>query len=159
MTNARSPRPGQFARADALIIDLEDAVAVARKDRRGSGCPTRWAHSRTPAPLLVRVNALDTGRTGDDVAATIAAGADGIVTPKIASAADLRRYEAMASDAAADLFFVPLIETAAGLVHPPSWPRASRVRVCALGAGDLVTDLALPAAAHDEPAASSTSPV
>jgi len=142
---------GQVRTADALIIDLEDAVAVTRKDIARDRLPDTLSALNDARPLLVRVNALDTGRTEDDVAAALTARADGIVTPKIGSAADVRRYEAMASKAAAGVFFVPLIETASGLVHLAELAAASpRVRVCALGAGDLVADLGLPAAAHDD---------
>ena len=67
--------------ADALILDLEDAVPPASK------AAARAEAARflvTPAPMqrFVRVNGLATGQTEDDVAATIAAGPDGYVLPK-----------------------------------------------------------------------------
>jgi citrate lyase subunit beta/citryl-CoA lyase len=80
--------------ADALILDLEDAVAPAGKAAARSAAAAFLAH---PAPMarLVRVNGLTTGLTEDDVAATAAAGPDGYVLPKcegpqdIAALADL----------------------------------------------------------------------
>jgi citrate lyase subunit beta / citryl-CoA lyase len=140
----------ELGAADALIIDLEDAVAVSRKDdaRRALADTVRsLAHDR---PVLVRVNALDTGRGEADIDAAVAAGAHGIVAPKVGGGADLERFDAMLSDAD-DVVLVPLVETASALVHLSDVAGASpRVALLALGAGDLVADLGLPATAHDD---------
>ena len=132
-------KAGQVRTADALIIDLEDAVAVARKDIARERLPDTLRDSRTPA----RSSSGRTRWTRAEPETTSPLPSPPVPTGsshrRSLSAADLRRYEAMASDAAADFFFVPLIETAAGLVHLAELAAASpRVRVCALGAGDLV---------------------
>ena len=76
------------ARADALIYDLEDSVAPAAKDAARS--MTRDAlQTEADAARWVRVNALDTGRTEDDVTGTIAGGPDGFVLPKCEGRADI----------------------------------------------------------------------
>ena len=85
----------KFARArdcgaDALILDLEDSVAPPNKaaaralvaslidDRAGRA----WS-------CFVRVNALDTGLTADDLAAVVKPGLDAVLIPKANGAADL----------------------------------------------------------------------
>lgn len=90
--------------ADAIIIDLEDSVtaenkAVARstaaqaiRDARAAGVATT---------IVVRLNALQTGLTEDDIAATIDAGADGYVAPKIARASDVVEFARMLTGAEA----------------------------------------------------------
>ena len=72
--------------ADALILDLEDSVAAGAKDGARRIVAEALA---TPAPMprYVRVNALDTGWTAEDVAA--AHQADGWVLPKCEGPADL----------------------------------------------------------------------
>src|SRR4051812_23589784 len=89
------PRALEKARAlpaDALILDLEDAVAPAEKRRarelaadavRGGGYGGRV--------LLLRVNGLDTEWGAADVAAACAAGPDGILLPKVEGPGDLER--------------------------------------------------------------------
>jgi len=77
--------------ADALILDLEDSVAPARKTAargtvaeqlrsRAAGGPERW----------VRVNPLDEGGVAD-LAAVVGPGLDGVVLPKIDGAGDVVR--------------------------------------------------------------------
>jgi citrate lyase subunit beta / citryl-CoA lyase len=79
--------------ADALIIDLEDSVAPAQK-------PVARQHAAKllddPSPrgwsFFVRVNALDTGLTLDDLAAVVKPGLDAIMVPKANGAEDLQRF-------------------------------------------------------------------
>lgn len=69
--------------ADALILDLEDAVALAAKDvaRTGVAEFLRTRPSNGPA-IFVRVNPLDSAFVADDLVAIGAGGFDGIVLPK-----------------------------------------------------------------------------
>jgi citrate lyase subunit beta / citryl-CoA lyase len=87
----------KFARAkecgaDALILDLEDSVAAAEK----SAARTHVAGLIEPVAkrawtFIVRVNALDTGLTLDDLAAVVKPGLDALLIPKVNGAADLER--------------------------------------------------------------------
>src|SRR4029077_3898607 len=83
--------------ADALVLDLEDAVSadrieIARKMVR------EYLHShrdRTRTQLWVRINPLSTEKALPDLAAIVAGAPDGILLPKTTSAADavlLGRY-------------------------------------------------------------------
>jgi citrate lyase subunit beta/citryl-CoA lyase len=77
--------------ADALILDLEDAVAEANKpEARRTAAAFLMAHAQPRTPQLwVRINPLSTPFANDDLAAVVRAAPDGIVLPKPDSAADL----------------------------------------------------------------------
>jgi len=77
--------------ADALILDLEDSVALDRKDEARSITAGMLAAERGAQLLYVRVNALDTGRTLADLASVLPARPDGIALPKCESAEQLRQ--------------------------------------------------------------------
>ena len=71
--------------ADAVILDLEDSVAAARKpDARRAVAAfllERTANART-CQLWVRINPFDSGLALDDLVAVVAAAPDGIMLPK-----------------------------------------------------------------------------
>ena len=75
--------------ADALILDLEDAVApAARPAARAATAAFLRAARRGPA-LFVRVNPLDGGLIDDDLAAVLDARPDALVLPKAEGAASV----------------------------------------------------------------------
>lgn len=82
----------QGSGADGLILDLEDAVAPDRKalarDMLGEIVSSRAARTWS---LWVRVNALDTGLTLEDLAAIVRPGLDGIMVPKANGAKDVEQ--------------------------------------------------------------------
>lgn len=75
--------------ADALILDLEDAVPASRKAEArttaGEYVETLGRHG----PVLVRVNGTDTGLLDDDLAAVVQPALTGVQVPKVNSAADV----------------------------------------------------------------------
>lgn len=78
--------------ADALIVDLEDSVALAAKPeaRATTAAFLQAALARARRPrLFVRVNALTTGLTDADLDAVMPAGPDGIVLPKAGGGPDV----------------------------------------------------------------------
>ncbi|MFM9851263.1 MAG: HpcH/HpaI aldolase/citrate lyase family protein [Sphingomonadaceae bacterium] len=79
--------------ADALILDLEDSVALSAKGAARSAVAAFLARPRT-LPLFVRINPLDGGLAGDDLAAVVGARPDGIVLPKAEGAQSLRDLDA-----------------------------------------------------------------
>ena len=146
--------------ADAVVLDLEDAVA--REQKVAARDFARAALREIAGPLrCVRVNAFDTGLTADDVAAVVCAELDVIVLPKTEAAVDLRRLDTMltAAEAAANIArgsvrVIPLVETCAGVIAGAGIARASsRTLVLAFGSGDLGRDLALPTIRGDLSAA------
>lgn len=80
--------------ADALILDLEDAVAP---DAKPAARQTVAAALAEPAgtPRFVRLNALDTGMTEADLAAVHGARPDGYVLPKCEGRDDLEALSRM----------------------------------------------------------------
>jgi citrate lyase subunit beta / citryl-CoA lyase len=80
--------------ADAVILDLEDAVAPENKDA-ARALVAAFLHARPCADrtmqLWVRINPFDTGLTLADLAAVVPAAPDGIMQPKIDSPDDVRR--------------------------------------------------------------------
>jgi len=137
--------------ADAVILDLEDAVANAEKVN--ARAMVVEALCRRPRACLgyVRVNALGTQWSHGDFMAVVARGVDGIVLPKVESAADLHTAQWLLSalerehdltDGSIDL--IPIIETAAGYCNIAEITRAARrVRRLAFGAGDFTLDLGI----------------
>jgi len=88
--------------ADALILDLEDSVALAGKDAARAHVAAFLAEPRT-MPLFVRINPLDSGLADDDLAAVLSANPDGIVLPKAEGAASLAALDAKLGGAIAIL--------------------------------------------------------
>jgi citrate lyase subunit beta/citryl-CoA lyase len=134
--------------ADALILDLEDAVAAPHKlVARGSAAAFITAQaSRLSAQLYVRINPLDSGLAMDDLAAVVVPGLAGIMLPKTNSADDIRRVafcldalEARAGIAPGTVRIVPVAtETATAMLTMASYTRdVPRLAGITWGAEDL----------------------
>jgi len=77
---------------DAIIVDLEDAVAAENKRAaRGIAAGAIDAWQRAGTLVAIRANALDTGLTFDDISATMACQPDAYMLPKVIAPDDLRR--------------------------------------------------------------------
>jgi len=139
--------------ADALIIDLEDSVAIGQKDqaRVTTRDFVREARGAAGRPrLFVRVNALDSGLTDADLDVVMAAAPDGVVLPKSSGGADISHLAAKIAvrEAEFDLpdgatVIMPVAtETGASIFGLGSYAGASR-RLIALswGAEDLSADI------------------
>lgn len=157
---ARKTRKLGGSGADAVVLDLEDAVA--REQKAAARPLARAALREIAGPLrCVRVNAFDTGLTAEDVAAVVCTELDAIVLPKTEAPVDLRRLDAMldAAEAAADMprgavRVIALVETCVGIAAGAEIARAStRTLALAFGSGDLGRDLALPSIRGDLSAA------
>jgi citrate lyase subunit beta / citryl-CoA lyase len=138
--------------ADAIILDLEDAVPNADKVRARP--MVRDAVTRIRGPLVcVRVNALSTGLTAGDVDGVVAAGLDAIVLPKTETPEDVLTVDALIAAAerreglpAGRVRLLPLVETARGVLAAfPIAAASARVLTIAFGSGDFTRDLELPA--------------
>ena len=78
--------------ADALILDLEDAVSLPRKAAARALAAQYLAETRPREDrprLYVRINALDTGLWQEDVSSVVGARPDGILLPKARSGEDV----------------------------------------------------------------------
>jgi citrate lyase subunit beta/citryl-CoA lyase len=149
--------PGNHARriekalsldADAVILDLEDACPAAEKIATRAVVVEALQRPRK-ARGYVRVNPLSTEYGYGDIVATVRAGVDGLVIPKIERADELRtavwlveqiEREQGLEPGALDL--LPIIETGLGLANVRAIAEAgTRVRRLAFGAGDFTLDL------------------
>lgn len=121
--------------ADAVIADLEDAVAdVAKADARSLSLQLLNQAPPGGSLRLVRVNGHGTTWHDDDLEAVIAAGLDGLVLPKATP-------EAARAVAVAGLPVVAIVETAAGLRTAYETATCPGVVALMLGAVDLALEL------------------
>src|SRR5919197_2062682 len=75
--------------ADAVILDLEDAVPLAEKAATRPVIREALASLGGGPARYVRVNAMETGLTGDDLSAVICGDLEGIMLPKVETASEL----------------------------------------------------------------------
>lgn len=93
-SNARALEKARTLPADALILDLEDAVAPDAKEiARQQVCDAVKAHGFGKREIIIRVNGLATPWGEADLAAAAAAKPDAILVPKISSPRDLHVIE------------------------------------------------------------------
>ena len=84
--------------ADALILDLEDAVPVEAKESARELVREWLEQTPTRADRLVRINPLDTPWGRGDLAATFPARPDAFVVPKVESRADLDQLDSLLTE-------------------------------------------------------------
>jgi citrate lyase subunit beta/citryl-CoA lyase len=138
--------------ADAVILDLEDAVATAEKPAAREAVAASFARPRSGS-LYVRVNAVDTEFCYGDLLAVVRPGLDGIILPKVESAAGLATVDWLLAQLererglkAGGIDLIPIIETASGLdrvgvILGATLAAGTRVRRVAFGAGDFTLDV------------------
>ena len=138
------------AGADGVILDLEDAVAVAGKVGARSLVAATLQKPRT-CRAWVRINGLDTAWALDDLRTVAGPGLDGLMLPKAERAEQIRQLAAELSAAearhglpAGTIELIPLIETARGVEGCAELASADpRVGRLAFGGGDYTRDLDL----------------
>src|SRR6516165_8259139 len=93
--NERALEKARTLPADALILDLEDAVAPdAKVEARDRVCAAACSDGYGGREIAIRVNGLDTPWHADDLAAAAAAGPDAVLVPKVSSAGEVHAIEA-----------------------------------------------------------------
>lgn len=137
--------------ADAIILDLEDAVPPEEKARaRGLVQSAAERVGRAGADVLVRINALE-AMAADDIAAAVSPAVVALALPKVESADDLLRTTDLVAEAEArcglpegHTGFYVLIESAAGFLRMAEIARATpRVTALALGGEDFCADVGM----------------
>jgi citrate lyase subunit beta/citryl-CoA lyase len=127
-------RPDRYdkalARADAIIVDLEDAVAP---DRRPAARASIVDHPLDPDRTIIRVNGYDTPDFAADMGAVNDAGYRYVMLAKAEAGADF--------DVLADYTVIALCETAAGVVDAAEIAAAGPVGALMWGAEDLVASM------------------
>jgi citrate lyase subunit beta/citryl-CoA lyase len=148
-------RPERFAKAagsgaDAVILDLEDAVTPATRPQARRHVAESLSRGTRAVPAWVRINAVDSGDALTDLASVVPARPDGVVLPKARTVEDLWRLdhwlEALEAAHGLTVGSIPVValvtETAhtvlnaAGFASPPQ-----RVVAYTWGAEDLAADV------------------
>jgi len=136
--------------ADAIILDLEDAVALAEKPATRQTVVDALQLPRAGLGY-VRVNAFDTTFCFGDLYAVIGPGLDGIMLPKVEAAAQLIAVDWMISQLESDrglspgcIDLLPIVETGKGLNNLDEICSATdRVKRISFGAGDYTLDMGM----------------
>lgn len=127
-------------RPDAVILDLEDAVAPAEKDAaRILVRNALLAVDFLGAERLVRVNALPLGL--EDIDALLDCGVDVFVLPKVEAADQVTAVHARIAQAGARAGVLATIETARGVLHASEIAAAPGVVALTLGLEDYAADI------------------
>ncbi|HUD53423.1 CoA ester lyase [Parvibaculum sp.] len=148
-SNARAMEKAREIPADALILDLEDAVAPdAKEEARAQVVHAVTQGGYGKREIVIRVNGLDTPWGIDDIKAAVAAKPDAILVPKINSAEDVARAETALMQAGADpkLRLWCMIETPLAILNIQSIAAKaqephSRMSVWVMGTNDIAKEL------------------
>lgn len=127
--------------ADAVVLDLEDAVPPDRKDEARAQV-AEWLAARDQGgrPIVgVRINAADTRWHAADLAMCAAAGVAALMLPKAEDAAVLRAI----ADELPSAALWPLVETARGIDQLDAIAAAPRVQRLVFGSIDFQADLGI----------------
>jgi citrate lyase subunit beta/citryl-CoA lyase len=143
--NERALEKAQGIPADALILDLEDAVAPdAKPDARDRVCAAASSGAYGRREIAIRANGIGTPWHDDDLRAIAAAGPDAVVVPKIDSADDVHRIEkALEAGGAPDRTRIwAMLETPVAMLHAEEICSSSeRLAVLVMGTNDLAKEL------------------
>lgn len=139
-SNGRALTKARTLAPDALILDLEDAVAPeAKAAARAQVLAAVRAGGYGPREVIVRVNAAGTPWAADDLAAVAHAPVDAVLLPKVESAETVTAALAALGPAPAVWC---MLETPRGILNAASIAGASpRVGALVLGTSDLTKDL------------------
>jgi len=144
-SNSRALEKARGLPCDAVILDLEDAVAPdAKVDARDAAAAAVRAGGFGRRELAIRVNGVGTEWHEADLAAACATGPDAIVVPKVDSAETVRALAAAfeAHGAPSGTALWAMIETPGAVLHVADIASASdRLTVLVLGTNDLVKEL------------------
>ncbi|MDP1806429.1 MAG: CoA ester lyase [Acidimicrobiales bacterium] len=143
--NERALEKAKDIGADALILDLEDAVAPdAKPDARARVCAAVTGGGYGNRELTIRANGIGTPWHHDDLAAIAKAGPAAVVVPKVNSAAEVHGIErALEAAGAPDHTKIwAMLETPIAILHAEEIGAASeRLTVLVMGTNDLIKEL------------------
>ncbi len=147
---ASNPRVLEKAKtlpADAVVFDLEDAVAPDNKvEAREQACAATQAGGYGRRQVVIRTNGMDTPWGRDDLIAALKAGPDAVLVPKISSGDEVVSIsQAMTEAGAKDIKLWVMMETPlamldAGAIAAASAQPGSRLACFVMGTNDLAKD-------------------
>ncbi|MAO57361.1 MAG: CoA ester lyase [Rhodospirillaceae bacterium] len=135
---------------DAVILDLEDAVAVAEKPATRA-LVVEALKQQTGKRGYVRVNAWDTDFCFNDILAVTGPWLTGIILPKVEEAAQLIAVDWILASIERDkgmepgaIDLIPILETGKGIANARAIAAAdTRVKRLSFGAGDYTKDMGM----------------
>lgn len=143
--NARALEKSRTLPADALIFDLEDAVAPdAKLTAREQVIRAVEAGGYAKREIFIRTNGVNTPWGYDDLAAVAKVGPDAVLLPKVESAETVRQAEAVLATHGAPLRMAIwcMMETPRAMLHAEEIADASpRLGGLVMGTSDLAKDL------------------
>ncbi len=132
-SNARALEKVRELDCDAVIYDLEDAVAPQAKPAARAELCRLFAEKRTPAgrETIIRINALDTPFGLDDLQAVLACNPDAVLLPKAGMPGDIQAVAdwLLENDAPDSLRIWAMIETAASILNIAALAETGRTQV------------------------------
>jgi citrate lyase subunit beta/citryl-CoA lyase len=144
-SNARAQEKAKSIPADAIILDLEDAVAPdAKSAARETVCNSVRQGGYGGREMIIRINSLDTPWGLEDLRAAVSVQPDAILVPKVESAEMVHKVESLmdASGALATTAIWCMIETPRGILKVADIAAAStRLGALVMGTSDLVKDV------------------
>ncbi|MGH6889345.1 MAG: HpcH/HpaI aldolase/citrate lyase family protein [Rhizomicrobium sp.] len=140
-SNARAMEKARTLAADALILDLEDAVAPeAKNDARTQVCAAVKAGGFGKRELVIRINSLSTPWGQTDISQAVAAEPQAVLVPKVSGPADLRAAQAALADTRIALW--AMIETPRAILEiAPISGFGGNLTCLVMGTNDLVKEL------------------
>jgi citrate lyase subunit beta/citryl-CoA lyase len=145
--------------SDAIVLDLEDAVADAEKDAARELVRCALPTFRRPTAVMVRVNGPETGRMDEDLVAVTSDGLDCVVLPKVERPEILQQVDALLATLERErglplgqVRLLALVETARGLVRCEEIAAAAPPRLLTLvfGLGDFSVDIGVDVSSSGE---------
>lgn len=142
--NERALEKAKQIPADALILDLEDAVAPDSKEQaRANAVAAAQSGAYGSREITIRCNGLVTPWGADDLAAAATSGTAAVVIPKVGSAGALDEIAERldAAGAPAELSIWAMVETPTAIIDIRSIAGHPRVEVLVMGTNDLAKEL------------------
>ena len=144
-SNERALEKAKTLPVDALILDLEDAVAPdAKEQARENAGAAAQSGEYGRREVTIRVNGRGTQWHLDDLRAVAAAGPDAVVVPKVGSARDVEQLVAALEEYGAPEHtkLWAMVETPQAMLHCEEIAGASeRLTVLVMGTNDLAKEL------------------
>ena len=143
-SNEKALEKAKTIPADALIFDLEDAVAPdAKPTARANAVAAAQSGAYGHREVTIRCNGLDTQWGADDIAAAAKSGAAAVVIPKIADTKQLDDVSKhlTASGAPESMKIWAMVETPTAIFNARAIAAHPRVAVLIMGTNDLAKEL------------------
>ncbi|WP_304613340.1 HpcH/HpaI aldolase/citrate lyase family protein [Paracoccus sp. (in: a-proteobacteria)] len=135
--NARAMEKARGIAADAIIFDLEDAVAPDAKAAARDALAQALTQDYGPRARIVRINALSTEWGADDASACAGLDIDAVLVPKVDGPDDLDRVAALIPDTP----LWAMMETPLGMLNAAAIAAHPRLAGMVMGTNDLAKDL------------------